>query len=948
MTNNKKTLNKILSSCCIAALISVNGTNVAYGGGKNTFRSEFLDQIRGGFQLKEASQQKGDREPSEAFDGLGKAISNSFKMIGDDVDNSDADDSDWSDSDDSDSDNHDRRPAKNLLGKAIGEYVESKASPQQEATTTQTRISDVEQELKAIDNITFVRGNQIFHNNGRQVDGKTFGDHAGFIEAYKESTKKLLREKLAILNAQKNVTLPKNTHSAQTTEVEIKTPAVPPVDDHKAESINDLLRFAMMNRQVIQTGGKPPVVPSVNDSKMEFTNNLMPQQPITMEHLEAKTVEEAKKVTFAPALEILHAEALCAEQADDLMLQRPITMEYLEADTVEEVKKVTFAPALEGPTQVTFEARRAMLNSIHNLRKDQEPEESTVSIKQDISDLQAEIARLAEEIKIAKAAGEERAAKLRSIVVSSPEHRNNMIQLHKEIKNAYDAKKRAEKEGVGEIPEDFAQMWDDIDPSTDTDEEILDNFEGMWSRLEASALEESPTEKLKRVVAKMSKSTNSKMYAQMQAAKLATEAVARFTAKKRAAEKASRVAAARLAAAKLAAEKFVQNARSAALGKGNTSDPRLGLVVVAREKFDQATSNLTLTKKSKANLKEKMKTALHATDDLGQMANTLDNATNHVEKAVFSAQAAKAHAAAGNVNMTLTAESANTNAASRLAYAYAAGDDDTGFTHGLWVKGFVSKGSLKDQYKMTNNGFTIGSDIEINDDTILGIAFTLPKTKVNYDKKFAMNSKISSHVGTIYGSHNFANHVFVNGKFSYGKGTVKTDRKVNGGIAKSKFKPTIMNIELDSGRSFMLGDGYSITPKIGCGYSAYSAPAYKETGASNDKISAAKRTAFNLKAGISLAKSIAFESGIMLKPEIHAYVEHEVGVKNKNQTIKHDGIWDIESKLHNAKNKAVKINLGSSLKVSANERVDCDFGYDFNKKAKFSSHTGYLRLRLNF
>ncbi|WP_410526046.1 autotransporter outer membrane beta-barrel domain-containing protein [Rickettsia endosymbiont of Polydrusus tereticollis] len=109
-------------------------------------------------------------------------------------------------------------------------------------------------------------------------------------------------------------------------------------------------------------------------------------------------------------------------------------------------------------------------------------------------------------------------------------------------------------------------------------------------------------------------------------------------------------------------------------------------------------------------------------------------------------------------------------------------EDDTSF--GVWGSPFVGNSTQKmrnnvNGYKSTPNGGTVGFDALLNDDLVLGVAYTRANTKIKLkDTKVGDKTKVNSNIYSLYGLYNLPNNNwFFSAIASYGDSKMKSYSK---------------------------------------------------------------------------------------------------------------------------------------------------------------------------
>lgn len=278
-----------------------------------------------------------------------------------------------------------------------------------------------------------------------------------------------------------------------------------------------------------------------------------------------------------------------------------------------------------------------------------------------------------------------------------------------------------------------------------------------------------------------------------------------------------------------------------------------------------------------------------------------------------------------------------------------AAGDEYQQSYGLWFRAMV--GNVKQRYtnnnpayKLDQQGATIGFDL--GDDHVLGIAYTFLNSKV---KDTDSRDKIASNTATLYGLYNFDNNFFVNGQIKYSRSNIKKLRNTYdslGNVAYGKTKSDNYGGEIETGYYYNFMDNSQFIPSVSVAYDNVKVKGYQETGAGlNRKVSKriGKQTSTNLE--LMLNHTLSINNLIML-PEIHTNIDYAIQRKNAGTTI---SIFNGVTPIYIPATKPSKIhyNIGGSVKLAMQKRLDVTLGYDFGVAKKFRSHAGFLQARVN-
>jgi len=288
--------------------------------------------------------------------------------------------------------------------------------------------------------------------------------------------------------------------------------------------------------------------------------------------------------------------------------------------------------------------------------------------------------------------------------------------------------------------------------------------------------------------------------------------------------------------------------------------------------------------------------------------------------------------------------------------AVAAGDEDSTTKKAVWVAGTFgssSQGEYKGNpsYNGTVAGGTIGADLYIGENNLVGIAYS----RMNSDFKFkglSTGDKLSaeSDIISVYGQQQFGSGFILQEIFSASNSKVnKKDVRLAGKIAQGKYTSTAYAVETNIGYQFAPLNSINLIPNIGIRYNNYKDKAYTETGAGVNNMYVAGKSG-NLVTGIAGIKLVApqqLSNDTQIIPGLHASVENSFN--NKQPNVKARFIW-ADSYFEN--NSATKMsntayNVGASV-LTKHKNIELLATYNCNLRSKYQSHQGSLKLKLLF
>ena len=283
------------------------------------------------------------------------------------------------------------------------------------------------------------------------------------------------------------------------------------------------------------------------------------------------------------------------------------------------------------------------------------------------------------------------------------------------------------------------------------------------------------------------------------------------------------------------------------------------------------------------------------------------------------------------------------------AIGVASGGDD--LEYGVWLEYFVGKESNKNSGLQFNsnvnnksriNGFVIGGDTKLDEDSIVGISYGHAETKVKQYQSDILTARdnITSNIFGLYGSYVASEDISLEWNLSYGRALLKKATAIANGNS-SKQKGELYGGSVLANYALYANDYLELMPNAGISYSRLKFKSYTDSS-----IKIGGYSTQELDANIGLALIGFYDSrAFTLIPELTANYTYPVWHKGKsikvsnrlNQTI-------LTEKLKTQKGV---YKLGAGLTVAC-DLVELGGGYEHSIQGKSRVHMGYIKLRVNF
>ena len=406
----------------------------------------------------------------------------------------------------------------------------------------------------------------------------------------------------------------------------------------------------------------------------------------------------------------------------------------------------------------------------------------------------------------------------------------------------------------------------------------------------------------------------------------------------------------------------IQEVISAAIEEAGLSDVVSKDVAQAIEDYEEGTAGEDFA------LQLHQMTYPNIADATTRITNTTSNAVsevnleflNEIINIISSRVSDMGNFLGSSFNPTATNATKSTKVSSENNYisGVAAGDENNRF--GVWATPFYSKSTQKKRsgtsgFKADSYGGTFGADTRVNDNMILGAAFTAMNTDIKHkDFKSGDKTKVSTYLLSIYGLHQFTNNWFGQGVVSIGSSSVnnKENRRISNtqlAIAEGKYSSMTFATEVLAGYNHMFNDQLVVTPMLGLNYNRINEGSYNESGAAAGpqlmEVTKKASQKLDIVGGVKVETKPIILNGVAITPEVHAFVRHDVIGKGAKVNAKISGL----SLLLGEKAKLQKTfyEVGTSLDASYGS-MDYGISADATFAKKYVGVQGALKLRVNF
>lgn len=292
---------------------------------------------------------------------------------------------------------------------------------------------------------------------------------------------------------------------------------------------------------------------------------------------------------------------------------------------------------------------------------------------------------------------------------------------------------------------------------------------------------------------------------------------------------------------------------------------------------------------------------------------------------------------------------------------FAAGDDDNKMPKSFWLSGLYgtsqqNKSKNTVGYKGNVFGPTVGFDLNINDNTIIGAAYSYILSNFKHaNQSYGKKTSAQSHVLSLYTQAQIGDNLLWNNIFSLGTSNVtgKSSRPIsqdNYRIAIGKLTNKAYSLETILGYKVPTNNDLIILANIGMRIGQYRDDAYTEEGAGVQNVYVASRTDTSvvgiLGSKLMVRRQVSEETEII--PAINASIENNFNSKKSKVKAKFAWMNDyFQSESNRGKVAKISYNIGTSL-LTRHKNIELLAAYNCNLRNKYQSHQGYLKFKLLF
>ncbi len=270
--------------------------------------------------------------------------------------------------------------------------------------------------------------------------------------------------------------------------------------------------------------------------------------------------------------------------------------------------------------------------------------------------------------------------------------------------------------------------------------------------------------------------------------------------------------------------------------------------------------------------------------------------------------------------------------------------------HGIWMMA-VNQDAEQDSnqgvggYDADGKGFSLGYDVQFNDDWTIGTAVTYAnmdvETKGSSDKTSTDTYQLS-----LYSSWEKDDY-FVDSSLNIGRNKNDSQRIISSTIAKADYDSDLLGLNIIAGKAFEVS-GLTLTPKAAVAYNQIQVDGYTEQG-SVAGLSVKEQSYESVEVGLgaSIKKSFEVGSGI-LTPEVNVMAYRDLSKDPIKVTYSYGFAPDTVLSADGQDANSERYQVGLSAVYDINDTFSITASYDVSLQPGFQSNTASVVARYEF
>jgi outer membrane autotransporter protein len=273
--------------------------------------------------------------------------------------------------------------------------------------------------------------------------------------------------------------------------------------------------------------------------------------------------------------------------------------------------------------------------------------------------------------------------------------------------------------------------------------------------------------------------------------------------------------------------------------------------------------------------------------------------------------------------------------------------------HAIWGQTFGTKAKQSnvngDGYASNSLGFAFGVDKAISKNTRLGAAVSYADSAIKSADSLK-TTNVNTYQINAYGGRSFG-HYFVDGVLGFALNDYNSSRNISvvGVTANSNYQGQSYTAKVRGGFVHNLGNNFNVTPEVSANFVKNNVNGYveKNAGTLNLKVNSLSNNFFEGRVGAKLGYDTKTKSGTKISPTLSA--SYGYNFLNKSQTTVSNFVGQTATfNTISSKVDPRSIKVGGGIDIYAMRSTVISVNYVADKRKRYLSHSGFLRVRYEF
>lgn len=275
----------------------------------------------------------------------------------------------------------------------------------------------------------------------------------------------------------------------------------------------------------------------------------------------------------------------------------------------------------------------------------------------------------------------------------------------------------------------------------------------------------------------------------------------------------------------------------------------------------------------------------------------------------------------------------------------------------VWAQGFGRAGdqgarSGIDGFSTRTLGMAVGVDTDkIISQATIGAAVSYGASTVKTKDLTAKKAEIDSYLASVYADYGFTDQTTLTGVLSYGWGRNDTKRQLLGQTVIGDFDTNMVNahMQLNHRLPSSLPGGPVFVPNISVDYTHFHRESYREKGIGALAFGDSNSDIFSLGTGLNVQWDMMLNNGMRFQPYVSIGYAHDIVQDDSETSARFAGAPGSGAfKIGGGQQTPAAISIGGGFELYAQDNFQFTADYDFEKRADYNSHGGFVRASYRF